>query len=283
MTDSRESAHSAPSGLQGLGVGALNVGNLLDTVEFVKNAWSAFGVPSSLAPTTDVDELDRRIADLKAVEQWLTVNLNLLRASVQALEIQRGTLATLKAYGAMLPSPSAMLGAPSGLPGVNAFAQAMAAAASGAMSAATGGTPVSGAASTPATTAPQAAAHVAQTPVAEMAAAASGEASAPAGGKAPAPVDAEAPAPAAPPLPGLDPGAWWELLNRQFNQIAAAALGARSGSATAPEQPAAARGVRGGRGGAPVARRRKTPPGSKAKSSAAEGTEPGRRGRRPAR
>ncbi len=276
MTDSRESAHSAPSGLQGLGVGALNVGNLLDTVEFVKNAWSAFGVPSSLAPTTDVDELDRRIADLKAVEQWLTVNLNLLRASVQALEIQRATLATLKAYGAML-------GAPSGLPGVNAFAQAMAAAASGAMSAATGGAPVSGAASIPATTTPQAAAHVAQTPVAEMAAAAGGEALAPAGDEAPASVDAQAPAPAAPPLPGLDAGAWWELLNHQFNQIAAAALGARSESAAPPDELAAAGGERGGRGGAPVARSRKTPPGPKAKSSAAGGTEPGRRGRRPAR
>ncbi len=318
MADSPESAHSASPGLQGLGIGALNVGNLLDTVEFVKNAWSAFGVPSSLAPTVDIDELDRRIADLKAVEQWLTLNLNLLRTSVQALEVQRGTLATLKAYGTML-------GAPSGLPGLTALAQAMAAAASGAVSAATAGTPVPGAASTPATATPQQGAHDARTPVAEMAAAAGGAAPADgsaradsgaradgsaraaagdavpadegaraatdggapasASGEAPVPAGGETPSPAAPPLPGLDAGAWWELLNRQFNQIAAAALGAGGQGAALPgAAPSATGKKRAGRGGAPVAgKKKKTPSRPKTKSSPVAEKQPGRRGRRPDR
>lgn len=261
------------SGLQGLGIGALNVGNLLDTVDFVKNAWSAFGVPSSLAPTTDVDELDRRIADLKAVEQWLTVNLNLLKASVQALEIQRGTIATLKAYGAMI-------GSPGNLPGANALAQAMAGVASGAMAVATGGGPAAGAAFaptapvapvaaiTPTPAAPVAAAPVVQTPAAAMASAASGEA------------PAEVPTPA---LPGLDAGAWWDLLQRQFNQIAAVALGSPGEHASAAAGKKTAGGARPDREGAPVARSRKTASGSKTKSSSTGGQEPGRRGRRSAR
>lgn len=258
------------SGLQGLGIGALNVGNLLDTVDFVKNAWSAFGVPSSLAPTTDVDELDRRIADLKAVEQWLTVNLNLLKASVQALEIQRGTIATLKAYGAMI-------GSPGNLPGANALAQAMAGVASGAMAVATGGGPAAGAAFapvapvaaiTPTPAAPVAAAPVVQTPAAAMANAASGEA------------PAEVPTPA---LPGLDAGAWWDLLQRQFNQIAAVALGSPGEHASAASGKKTAGGARPDREGAPVARSRKTASGSKTKSSSTGGQEPGRRGRRSAR
>jgi len=247
--------------LQGLGIGPLNVGNLLDTVDFVKNAWSAFGVPSSLAPTADVDELDRRISDLKAVEQWLAMNLNLLKTSVQALEIQRGTIATLKAYGAMI-------GSPSNLPRANALAQAMAGVASGTMSAASGASQVSGVASMPATTAPEAAAQVVQTPAAAMASAASGE-----------PV-AEVPAPA---LPGFDAGAWWEMLHRQFNQIAAAALGAQGEQSEAEAAKKTAGGARADREGAPVARGRKTPAGRKAKSPSTAGPEPGRRGRRPAR
>lgn len=260
MANSGGPANPAPGGLPGLGIGALNVGNLLDTVEFVKNAWSSFGVPSSLTPTTDVDELDRRIADLKAVEQWLTMNLNLLRASVQALEIQRGTIATLKAYGAML-------GSPSGLPGAHALAQAVASAASGAMSAATGSAPLSGPASIPATTTAEQAAQTAQTPAAEMATAASGEA-----------------APhTTPPVAGLDAGAWWDLLQRQFNQIAAAALGARGEGGTGAEHGAGDR-ANAAREGAPVARSSRTPSGSKTrKASATGGSEPGPRGRRPGR
>jgi hypothetical protein len=61
-------------------------------------------LPSMIAPTLDVDELDKRIADLRAVEQWLNLNLSMLRTTVQSLEVQRNTIATLKSFGgAMLP------------------------------------------------------------------------------------------------------------------------------------------------------------------------------------
>lgn len=295
MADRRGASDPGPPGLPGMagmpaipglpGIGALNVGNLLDTVEFVKNAWSSFGVPSALAPTVDVDELDRRIADLKAVEQWLSMNLNLLRTSVQALEIQRGTIATLKAYGEMLGSQAQEL------PGANALAQAMAAATASAMSTATGTSPISGAASIPAvapepsaTAAPAASAADApapRTPAAEMAAAASGEAvpasSWPSGAAAANPFSG---------APGLDPSAWWELLQRQFNQITAAALGAGGAqaqhAADAAGESAAPRA--GAREGAPVARGRPTTPGSKTRKRSANGPpESGRRGRRPER
>lgn len=66
-----------------------------------------------MAPTVDIDELDRRIADLKAVEQWLTVNMNMLQGTIQALEIQRGTIATLKAIGAPMAAAAGCASAPS--------------------------------------------------------------------------------------------------------------------------------------------------------------------------
>ena len=56
-------------------------------------------LPSMIAPTLDVDELDKRIADLRAVEQWLNLNLSMLRTTVQSLEVQRNTIATLKSFG----------------------------------------------------------------------------------------------------------------------------------------------------------------------------------------
>ena len=73
-----------------------------DTLDFVKNLWGSMSVPGLTAPTLSVDELDKKINDLKAVEAWLTLNMSMLRGSIQALEVQRGTIATLKSVGASL-------------------------------------------------------------------------------------------------------------------------------------------------------------------------------------
>ena len=78
------------------------IGQMLDSVEFVRRAWSGLNIPSTMVPTVDIEELDKRIADLKAVEQWLNLNLSMLHGTIQGLEIQRGTLAAVKAFGATL-------------------------------------------------------------------------------------------------------------------------------------------------------------------------------------
>ncbi|MBU9126733.1 alginate biosynthesis protein AlgP [Burkholderia multivorans] len=72
---------------------------------------AASGLPPSLssmsdmmAPLTNVEELDKRITDLRAVEQWLKLNLGMLQSAIQALEVQRATLATLRAFGAFAQS-----------------------------------------------------------------------------------------------------------------------------------------------------------------------------------
>ena len=49
-----------------------------------------------VAPTINVEELDRRIDELKAVQFWLDQNATALKATIQALEVQKMTLATLK-------------------------------------------------------------------------------------------------------------------------------------------------------------------------------------------
>ena len=67
-----------------------------------------------IAPTFDIEELDKRIQDLKAVHFWLDQNTKALAATIQALEVQRMTLATLKGMNvsiaemskAMHPTPA---------------------------------------------------------------------------------------------------------------------------------------------------------------------------------
>ncbi|KVZ14550.1 alginate biosynthesis protein AlgP [Burkholderia ubonensis] len=61
---------------------------------------SLSGMSDMMAPLASVEELDKRITDLRAVEQWLKLNLGMLQSAIQAMEVQRATLATLRAFGA---------------------------------------------------------------------------------------------------------------------------------------------------------------------------------------
>lgn len=69
---------------------------------------------SFAAPPMDLEELDKRIHDLRAVESWLQLNASLLRTAIQGLEVQRATLVALQTFGAAL-SPEAMKSAFDGL------------------------------------------------------------------------------------------------------------------------------------------------------------------------
>ena len=93
-----------------------------------------------MAPLTNVEELDKRITDMRAVEQWLKLNLNMLQSAIQALEVQRATLATLRAFGAFAQSsmaqPASAAAAPSPSPTGWPHPEASAASASASPSAA---------------------------------------------------------------------------------------------------------------------------------------------------
>jgi len=54
------------------------------------------GLSNWIAPTLNVEELDKRISELRAVHFWLDQNGKALAATIQALEVQKMTLATLK-------------------------------------------------------------------------------------------------------------------------------------------------------------------------------------------
>ena len=72
-----------------------------DWLEFMQRMWNpmSFPMPGLGMPTADVKEVERKIAELKTVETWLTMNVGLVQMTIQTLEMQKAALQTLGAAG----------------------------------------------------------------------------------------------------------------------------------------------------------------------------------------
>jgi len=168
----------------------------------VKNAGSA--LPSMgqwVAPTLNPEELQKRIDELKTVQFWLEQNARMLGTTIQALEVQRMTLSTLKTMNvqmtdlrdAMKVPPATPAGAAAGGFGADAMMQAARNAMDG----------LAGAAKAAKAAAPE------PQPAPEPKPATKAEVN-------------EAPAAAASGV--VDPMQWWGALTKQFTQLAATAM-----------------------------------------------------------
>jgi len=190
-----------------------------DTLDFVKNLWGSMHIPGAslpgmsgmASPGLSTEDLDKRIADMKAVESWLNLNLTMLRGTIQAMEVQRGTIATLKSMGASMAEAMRQSGVSAEKMASMPFA--------------------------PFFTAPGASPEPAKAPSPAKPAAAAGGASAQPGAGA-------APNAAPGALPGADAGAamgmpaamaWWNLLQEQFTQAVATAMTPTAATAAAGE------------------------------------------------
>jgi hypothetical protein len=69
-----------------------------DPFEMFRRLWGPLGVPipGMAMPTLDPQEVEKRIADLRSVEGWLTMNLNMVKLSIQGLEMQKATLQAMQ-------------------------------------------------------------------------------------------------------------------------------------------------------------------------------------------
>jgi hypothetical protein len=152
----------------------------------VKNAGAAMpSIGQWVAPTLNPEELEKRIDELRTVQFWLEQNARMLAATIQALEVQRMTLSTLKTMNVQmadlreslkikLPEAPARAAEPAGKPAEAAPPAAPAAKKSTRKAAAKKG---------------------------------------------------EAPAPAAPAAGGVvDPMQWWGALTKQFTTLATEAM-----------------------------------------------------------
>ncbi len=222
---------------------AFDFGKFIPGFDFLQNlaasgkgaAGPVGGLHNWVAPTVSVDELDKRIQELKAVLFWLEQNGTALKATIQALEVQKMTLATLQgmnlsmaevARAFTLPTQGTPAAAPSpaATPEHWPFAAAPA--------------PQPAAAPTPAA---EPEPQPEPTPEPEPPAAAASKA-APARKRPP---PAAAPAPAAAGL--ADPMQWWGALTQQFQQIAANAM--RDAAPPATTAPGASDSIAAGEEG----------------------------------
>lgn len=203
-------------------------GQVMDSMDLVKRAWSNFSLATPFTPTVSVEELDKRITELRAVEQWLTLNQNLLRNTIQGLEVQRGTLDAIstmsKSFGEMAKPADEAMARFAAAAAQKAAANPPEAGASAAPAPAGGvdWSPFSMPSSMfnrPAADAPSGAASPGGEPGAPPAAAAAPDAGAGKASSASAP-GGEA---AAPQAGAMNPMAWWDMLQANFRQIAEAA------------------------------------------------------------
>jgi len=186
----------------------LGFGKFVPGFEFLQNL--AKGASSNIpqlpslanwvAPTISVEELEKRIEELKSVQFWLEQNSRALAATIQALEVQKMTLATLKGMNFSVGDVAnafKLKTADTVMEGVHKAGETLAHAAQA----------VSGAAS-----------RVAEKAAPEAAA------TAPAAKKAKAGARSK-PKAAAAAAPGLvDPMQWWGALTQQVQHIAANAM-----------------------------------------------------------
>lgn len=216
------------------------IGAVTDTLEFVKNLWGGMGlpgmnmagmnmpgmnIPGMVMPTLSVEEINKKIADLKAVESWLTLNMNMLRGTIQALEVQAATISTLQSMGETF---SATMGA--AMPEKPAAAEASA-------------TPPNGS---------------------NGANGENGAHGAHAKAGAPEPTSKDEADAAQLTAPLVNAAAWWNMLQDQFKQAVNSAMTAEAPSPAAPaarkEKPKArtASATASGAAGAGTTRKRKT-------------------------
>ena len=104
-----------------------------DALDFMQKMWNPFGVaipgfgtpgtpggmpgappgtapaafpfpnPAAMYATLDPAEIERKIDELKVVENWLTMTLHLMQMSIKTMELQKASLEALRA--AQTPSP----------------------------------------------------------------------------------------------------------------------------------------------------------------------------------
>ena len=88
-------------------------------LEFMQRMWNPFGMPipgfapgagvgaaapagmpfpnpAAMFATLDPAEIDKKIAELKVIENWLTMTTNLMQMSIKTLELQKASLEAMR-------------------------------------------------------------------------------------------------------------------------------------------------------------------------------------------
>lgn len=95
-----------------------------EALEFMQRMWNPFGMPvpgftppvataasmpfpnpATMFATLDPAEIDRKIAELRVIENWLSMSQNFMQMSIKTLELQKASLEAMRAgVGATEPA-----------------------------------------------------------------------------------------------------------------------------------------------------------------------------------
>jgi hypothetical protein len=92
-----------------------------DALDFMQRMWNPFGIaipgfaapaganagsaapfphPAALFAALDPAEIDRKIAELRIVENWLSMSLSMMQMSIKTMELQKASLEAMRGSGA---------------------------------------------------------------------------------------------------------------------------------------------------------------------------------------
>ncbi len=76
-----------------------------DWFEFMQKMWNpkSYPMPGMAMPTVNVEEIERKIAELKTVETWLTMNVGFVQMTIKTLEMQKAALEAIAAASKSKP------------------------------------------------------------------------------------------------------------------------------------------------------------------------------------
>jgi hypothetical protein len=72
-----------------------------DWFEFMQKMWNpaSFPLPGMITPTVNIDEIDKKISELTAVENWLAMSAGFVQMTIKTLQLQKSALESLRAAG----------------------------------------------------------------------------------------------------------------------------------------------------------------------------------------
>jgi hypothetical protein len=70
-----------------------------DMFEFMQKMWNPlnFPLPGMFTPTANLEDIQKKIAEMKTVETWLTMNVGFVQMTIKTLEMQKAALESLTA------------------------------------------------------------------------------------------------------------------------------------------------------------------------------------------
>jgi hypothetical protein len=69
-----------------------------DLWESLQKMWNplAFPIPGMFTPAMSVEEVEKKLAELQSVENWLKMNLSFLQMTIKTLEMQKSALQAIQ-------------------------------------------------------------------------------------------------------------------------------------------------------------------------------------------